>query len=83
MILMWSCSVFLTLSAQSQLKYEKLTTEDGLSSNWVMAMFQDSYGFIWISTTNGLNRYDGYEIKQYLPKLNDTTSISGSLTTFI
>lgn len=82
-ITLYFCCTYLPLASQSQLKYQTLTTEDGLSSNWINSVFQDSYGFIWLSTTNGLNRYDGYEIKQYFPRLNDSTSISGSLTTFI
>jgi len=38
---------------------------DGLSQSSVYTIFQDSRGFIWFGTGDGLNRYDGYELKTY------------------
>lgn len=68
------CSV---LKAQtSQYRFEHLDITDGLSQNTVNDIFQDSEGYIWVATQDGLNRYDGYEIKQYLPNRLDSTSIS-------
>lgn len=43
----------------------QLTTLDGLPSNTVRHIMQDSYGYLWFSTTNGLSRYDGYSIRNY------------------
>ncbi len=43
----------------------QLTTADGLSQNDVQAIIQDSYGYIWCATDDGLCRYDGYEFKCY------------------
>lgn len=37
----------------------------GLSHNTVMSLFQDSKGFLWIGTKNGLNRFDGHDFKIY------------------
>ena len=37
----------------------------GLSHNTVMCLFQDSKGFIWVGTKNGLNRFDGHDFKAY------------------
>ena len=37
----------------------------GLSHNTVMCLFQDSKGFIWVGTKNGLNRFDGHDFKVY------------------
>lgn len=45
--------------------FKSLTTLDGLSQNDVNCVFQDSRGFIWIGTHDGLNRYDGYNFKVY------------------
>ncbi len=44
----------------SELKFEKITTEAGLSHNNVWYIMQDTEGFMWILTEGGLNRYDGY-----------------------
>ena len=69
-----------SLVAQSTLpvNFQILTTENGLSHNNIKTIFQDSYGFIWIGTINGLNRYDGYEFKKYRYSSEDTTSLSSS-----
>jgi ligand-binding sensor domain-containing protein len=43
-----------------------LTTEQGLSSNAITAVYQGSRGYLWVGTNGGgLNRYDGYEVKTY------------------
>ncbi len=49
----------------SQYRFEYLTTRNGLSQNHVNCIFQDKEGFIWIGTYNGLNRFDGYNIKTF------------------
>lgn len=42
-----------------------LGIEHGLSNNYVTSIFQDKTGFMWFGTFDGLNRYDGYQIKTY------------------
>jgi ligand-binding sensor domain-containing protein/two-component sensor histidine kinase len=42
---------------------ERLTVEDGLSQGFVYYTYQDRQGFVWISTKDGLNRYDGNSFK--------------------
>ena len=37
-------------------------------------MLRDQYGFMWFATLNGLNRYDGYQCKQYWVTDSDTYS---------
>ncbi len=57
--------IFITFNVWSgwslSYKVSYLTDDNGLSSNIVDNMFQDSHGFIWLCTSKGLNRYDGYE----------------------
>ncbi|WP_312332156.1 two-component regulator propeller domain-containing protein [Sphingobacterium sp.] len=48
---------------QSAIAY--LGTDKGLSNDFVTAIFQDKDGFMWFGTSNGLNRYDGYEFKVF------------------
>jgi len=56
--------------------FEYITLDDGLSQSSVNVIFQDSFGFIWFGTQDGLNRYDGYNFTIYSPKIKDSTSIS-------
>jgi ligand-binding sensor domain-containing protein len=63
------------------LKFSELSKNDGLSSNYILDFMQDSEGLMWIATVNGLNRYDGYSIKQYIHIPHDTVSLSDNLVT--
>lgn len=51
--------------------FSKLSIENGLSNNQVNTIFKDSNGFIWIGTLDGIDRYDGVEIKSYLYKFSE------------
>ena len=53
------------------------TTDDGLSSNHINAILKDSYGFLWIGTENGLNRYDGYKFSSLRLPGGDPHPLSG------
>lgn len=63
---------------QSRYNFFTIGLEQGLSSQNVWSINQDKYGFIWIATVNGLNRYDGHTIKQYFNKPGDSTTIGGN-----
>lgn len=59
-------SIHQSYGQQPSLKFDWLTSENtmtvkGLSQNSVFCLIQDSKGFIWIGTWDGLNKYDGYE----------------------
>ncbi|MBE0571538.1 MAG: response regulator [Ignavibacteriaceae bacterium] len=70
---------FLSFAQQRDIQFEHLTVDDGLSSNTVFSIIQDSKGFLWIGTYDGLNRYDGYEFKVYKNLPEDSTSISDNM----
>ena len=57
------------------LRFEHLSTQDGLSHNSIIEIIQDRQGFMWFGTLNGLDRYDGYNFTAYRPILGDTTSL--------
>lgn len=61
-----------------QLRFSHITEDQGLSQRNVNCVFQDSRGFIWIGTQDGLNKYDGYEIKVFKHNPFDTNSISNN-----
>lgn len=61
------------------LRFKHYTVENGMSSNTVYSIAQDSKGFIWLATSNGLNRFDGKMFKVFLPnddKLHQMSSNS-------
>ncbi|RYY28028.1 MAG: GAF domain-containing protein [Chitinophagaceae bacterium] len=55
--------------AQSFL-FSKLTASHGLSDNNARALVIDNNGFLWIGTSQGLNKYDGYNVNTYLKEHN-------------
>jgi len=62
----------------AELHFKNLTVNDGLSQHDASCIIQDSHGFIWIGTYDGLNRFDGYNIKNYNSLIDDHESISGN-----
>ena len=66
-------------SIGQELSFKRFGTPDGLSNGWVRCFYQDNYGFIWIGTSDGLNRYDGKNFKVYRPS-NDKGIPLGNVT---
>jgi len=60
------------------LKFERLSLEQGLSQSTVTCILQDSRGFLWVGTHDGLNRYDGRKFKIFRHDAEDSTSISNN-----
>lgn len=56
------------LQGQRDVQIKVYDFEDGLSHRIVSKILQDSTGFIWMATINGLNRFDGYEFVAYTPQ---------------
>ncbi len=66
-------SQVLNITAEPEnFEFRHLTTKDGLSRSSVICILQDSKGFMWFGTEDGLNRYDGYEFKVF--RMSDTTN---------
>ena len=64
------------LAQPENYKFNHLDSRDGLSQGYVVCAFQDSRGFMWFGTQDGLNRYDGYNFKIYKHVPHDSTSLS-------
>ena len=75
----WFLILLTTLRSYGQdfpdLVFEHLSIREGLSSNYVTSITQDHEGFIWVGTTNGLNRFDGYRFKQYFHSAKDSSTL--------
>jgi ligand-binding sensor domain-containing protein len=64
-----------------QLLFERLSYEQGLSESNVTAILQDKRGFLWIGTTNGLNRFDGYTFTIFRNTPSDSTTLVNNTVT--
>jgi ligand-binding sensor domain-containing protein/signal transduction histidine kinase len=77
-LLLLSISLSESLLAQTALektKFIRIQANNELSHSGVTCILQDSYGFLWIGTRDGLNRYDGYEFTIYRHDPQDSTSL--------
>ncbi len=61
---------------EDHINFDHISIKDGLSQVSVYSIIQDSQGFIWIATEDGLNKFDGYEFKTFKPDQIDKFSIS-------
>ena len=74
------------LAAHAQpanLRFDHLGTESGLSQSNITCILQDSRGFMWFGTRDGLDRYDGYEFTVYKNTPSDPKSLSNNFITSI
>lgn len=55
----------MNLQKKDNIKFEHISIEDGLSQTVIECMLQDSAGFLWFGTQDGLNRYDGRKFTVY------------------
>ena len=58
------CVFFPIVRAQS---VYQLSVDNALPNNYVRAILQDKYGYLWMGTTSGLTRYDGYQVEVLKP----------------
>jgi ligand-binding sensor domain-containing protein/two-component sensor histidine kinase len=62
------CFVFfgsLSSAQYNNIQFQHLTVRDGLSSNYIIDITEDSLGYMWFATQAGLNRYDGYKVESF------------------
>ena len=87
-VMFWLWLFFLSggaFNVHAEISFSHLSTDNGLSDNNVNAIVQDTYGFLWIGTEEGLNRYDGYEIKSFKHRVGKAGSLTDNeiVTLFI
>lgn len=71
------------LWGQTFYRVKNITVEDGISQSSIRTIAQDSLGFLWVGTNDGLNRYDGKTIKIYRAEKGDSTSLASSYASCI
>lgn len=77
-ICIWSENVY-SASKIGNINFQSISIDDGLSQSLAEYIYQDSFGYIWIGTNDGLNRYNGNEFKVYKNIKNDDNSISNNM----
>ena len=81
------CCIFLIYyAAQAQndhIRFKRLTINDGLSLSSVYTIYQDSKGFMWFGTEDGLNRYDGRNFNIFRPEPANANSLAYKWTELI
>lgn len=73
---LWFAGLSFVANGQDHFQFGHLTVSDGLSQSQAYCMLQDSYGYLWIGTQDGLNRFDGYELKVYKNDPFDSTTLT-------
>jgi ligand-binding sensor domain-containing protein/DNA-binding CsgD family transcriptional regulator len=78
--IIFSLAFCFTLAAAgvSEPRFQHLAPADGLSQNSVTAILQDSRGFMWFGTQDGLNRYDGHRFTVFKADKRDPHGLSAS-----
>ena len=71
------------LSPGQHLRFERISLEQGLSQSTVFSMLQDSQGFMWFGTEDGLNKYDGYTFTIYKHDPDNPNSLSSNAVSAI
>jgi PAS domain S-box-containing protein len=59
-------------------QFDHYGVDDGISQSVILCIYQDSEGYIWFGTQDGLNKFDGYSFEKYYFDPSDSTSISNS-----
>lgn len=65
LFLLVSSGIWCQLSAQSDVRFQRISVDQGLSQSSIKSIVQDQYGYLWIATLDGLNRYNGRGFKIY------------------
>ncbi|WP_293942439.1 MULTISPECIES: two-component regulator propeller domain-containing protein [unclassified Sphingobacterium] len=66
---------FLCYGQNEPVTFQRYYSKDGLSSNTIYSIFRDSYGFLWLGTEDGLNRFDGRRYHVYRYDANKENSL--------
>lgn len=67
--------IFISASSAQNISFRHLTTDDGLSHNSVISIYQDERGFMWFGTRNGVSLYNGKNFRIYQKEKNNPNSI--------
>jgi signal transduction histidine kinase/ligand-binding sensor domain-containing protein/DNA-binding response OmpR family regulator len=75
-VMLCTSTVQQAFAQTEQIKFKHLGRDNGLSHPEIRAILKDSRGFIWVGTSFGLNRFDGYTVKPFFHDPRDTASLT-------
>lgn len=80
-LVLWVClkAPLYLHAGENRIEFEHVTSEASLADGTILCIFQDSKGFLWFGTTNGLIKFDGYDCKTYWHQLDDLESLSDNV----
>ena len=58
----------------SEYEFEKYAVEQGTAMNASLVVFEDTYGYIWLGSQSGVDRFDGYDFKNFANVSSDSSS---------
>ncbi|NQU51758.1 MAG: hypothetical protein HQ522_04390, partial [Bacteroidetes bacterium] len=64
------------LAQKPNFDFKTINQPDGLANSTIQGIFEDSFGFIWLASHHGVQRYDGKTFKNFEHKGNDSTGLS-------
>ncbi|WP_293907228.1 MULTISPECIES: two-component regulator propeller domain-containing protein [unclassified Sphingobacterium] len=73
--LSWMLLTFFSYGQNHPVTFQRYSSKDGLSSNTIYCIYRDSYGFLWLGTEDGLNRFDGRRYNVYRYDANQENSL--------
>jgi signal transduction histidine kinase/ligand-binding sensor domain-containing protein/DNA-binding response OmpR family regulator len=70
-------------AAVPQFRYDIFSQEDGLPNNQIQSIYQDKVGWLWVGTSQGLSRFDGYTFVNFSSNSADSSGLQGNLVRVI
>ena len=74
-------SALQAIAQEPKFKFKSIRSSDGLINSTVQAIFEDSYGFVWLGTHHGVQRYDGNSFTTFTSENDDSTGLSHNYIT--
>jgi PAS domain S-box-containing protein len=78
LLVILQCCCFFVYPQKNRITFEHIGTSEGLSQSNILSIIQDSRGFMWFGSWDGLNKYDGYKITVYKNNPLDHSTISNN-----
>lgn len=82
-LLLLLISQFIPIIAQPLSRIEHYSIDDGLAQGVIMSIVQDQKGYMWFSTWNGLNKFDGYTFQTFKSRAGDGCTLDDNRIEYI